>query len=53
VDHKRRYQVIGLDDLGDVHVFRTDNKARAEGVAEAMREELDSVDLVERSSDAD
>jgi hypothetical protein len=49
MDHKRAYQVIGIDDLGDVHVFRTDDRARAEGVAEAMREELDCVDLVERT----
>jgi hypothetical protein len=42
---KRRFSVTGIDDLGDVHVFLTDNRQRAEGVAEAMREELEPVDL--------
>lgn len=44
---KRRYQVRGVDDLGDVHIFLTDDRQRAEGVAEAMRQELDTVELAE------
>jgi hypothetical protein len=53
VDHKRRYQVTGIDDLGDVHIFRTDDRTRAEGVAEAMGEELETVELGERSPAGD
>jgi hypothetical protein len=40
---KRMYEVIGEDDLGDVHSFHTDNRERADQVAEAMREELTTV----------
>ena len=50
---KRRFRVTGIDDLGDVHVFLTDNPQRAEGVAEAMREELDQVERVDVSDTAD
>jgi hypothetical protein len=44
---QRRYQVKGTDDLNDVHIFMTDNRRRAEEVAEAMREDLEIVELIE------
>jgi hypothetical protein len=40
---KHRYRVSGTDDLGDVHIFLTDDGERAEGVAEIMREDLEDV----------
>jgi hypothetical protein len=44
---QRRYEVRGTDDLGDEHIFRTDDRERAEGVAEVMREDLENVELIE------
>ncbi|HEX8444382.1 MAG TPA: hypothetical protein VF631_12135 [Allosphingosinicella sp.] len=44
---KRRYEVTGTDDLGDEHIFRTDDRERAEGVAEVMREDLETVEMIE------
>ena len=43
----RKYQVTGTDDLGDVHIYATDDRQRAEDVAAAMREDLENVELVE------
>lgn len=43
----KKYEVRGTDDLGDEHIFRTDDAERAEGVREAMAEDLDDVELVE------
>jgi hypothetical protein len=45
---KRKYQVTGSDDLGDVHIFMSDDRMRAEEVAEAMREDMENVELVEQ-----
>ena len=42
---KRKYEVCGEDDLGDLHVFLTDDPDRAREVAEAMREDLENVEL--------
>lgn len=53
MDIQRKYRVAGTDDLGDVHVFLTDDRQRAEGVAEAMRQELDVVDLIELPDQGD
>ncbi len=47
MDQDRKYRVSGIDDLRDVHIFPTDDRQRAEGVAEAMREELGSVEVIE------
>jgi hypothetical protein len=47
VEETRKFRVSGVDDLRDIHIFLTYDKERAEGVAEAMREELGSVDVVE------
>lgn len=47
MNEERKYRVSGIDDLRDIHIFLTDDRERAEGVAEAMREELGSVDLIE------
>jgi hypothetical protein len=45
---KRKYEVIGTDDLDDVHTFATDDRERAEEVAAIMREELENVELTEK-----
>lgn len=43
----RKYEVRGVDDLEDVHAFRTDDRERADEMLELMREDLDDVELVE------
>lgn len=48
---KRKYQVAGRDDLDDVHNFLTDDRSRAEEIAELMREDLDDVQLTEDARD--
>jgi hypothetical protein len=42
-----RFEVTGSDDLGDLHSFKTNDLKRAEEVAEMMREDLETVELVE------
>jgi hypothetical protein len=44
---KRKYQVSGRDDLDDVHIFRTDDRGRAEEIVELMREDLEDVEMSE------
>ena len=44
---RRRFEVSGTDDFGDVHVFRTDNRGRAEQVESLMRDRLEDVELAE------
>jgi hypothetical protein len=44
---KRKYQVSGRDDLDDVHIFRTDDRNRAEEIVELMREDLEDVEMSE------
>jgi hypothetical protein len=46
---QRRYEATGVDDLGDVHTFGSDDRQRAEDVAELIREDLDQVELVENA----
>jgi hypothetical protein len=46
---KRKYEVSGIDDLGDVHTFSTDDRERAEEIVAIMREDLDEVELTERN----
>lgn len=53
MDQNRKYRVSGIDDLRDIHIFLTDDRERAEGVSEAMREELGSVDLIELPKNGD
>ena len=48
---KRKYQVSGRDDLDDVHIFRTDDRRRAEEIVELMREDLEDVELSEGQQD--
>ncbi len=43
----RKYEVRGIDELEDVHAFRTDDRERAEEMLELMREDLKDVELVE------
>jgi hypothetical protein len=47
---KRKYEVSGTDDLGDIHIFATDDRERAEEVAEVMREDLEEVELLDTST---
>ncbi len=44
---KRKYEVRGVDEIDDVHAFRTDHRDRAEEMLELMREDLKNVELVE------
>ncbi len=44
---KRKYEVRGRDDLEDIHIFRSDDRDRAEEIAELMREDLDDVEVIE------
>lgn len=44
---KRRFEVSGTDHLGDLHMFGTDNRERAEETFAIMRQDLDDVDLLE------
>ncbi len=44
---KRRYEVSGIDDLGDVHTFSTDDRERAEEIKAIMSEDLKDVELTE------
>lgn len=48
---KRRYKVNGRDDLDDVHIFRTDDRRRAEEIAELMREDLEDVEMSDDARD--
>lgn len=43
----RKYEVRGIDELEDVHAFRTDHRDRAEEMLELMQEDLKDVELVE------
>jgi hypothetical protein len=47
-DKTRRYRVSGIDDLGDVHTFSTDDLTRAEEIVAIMREDLEDVELEDR-----
>ena len=44
---RRKYEVTGEDDLGDIHSFQTDDRARAEEIETLMRQDLESVELLE------
>lgn len=43
----RKYEVQGRDEPDDVRIFRTDDRERAEEVAELIREDLQDVKLIE------
>ena len=45
---QRKYEVSGVDEDGDIHLFRTDNRDHAEEVADMMREDLAEVELTEQ-----
>ena len=47
-DRKGRYHVSGIDDLGDVHTFSTDDRDRAEEIRTIMGEDLTNVELEDR-----
>ena len=40
---QRRYHVSGIDELGDVHTFSTDDRIRADGVTQ---EDLEQGELL-------
>jgi hypothetical protein len=42
---ERAFNVSGVDDLGDVHTFSSNNRERAEEMQRLMAEELESVEL--------
>lgn len=44
---RRRFEVSGTDDLGDLHTFGTDNRERAEEIFVIMRQDLEDVELRE------
>ena len=44
---RRKYEVTGEDDLGDVHSFHTDDRERAEEIQKLMLEDLERVELIE------
>ena len=44
----RIYEVSGLDDLGDVHLYRTNDRERAQEVQRQMTEDLEDVLLIEQ-----
>ena len=46
---KRKYEVCRTDDLGDIHIFMTDDRERAKGVAEVMREDLEHVEVTQNA----
>lgn len=46
----RKFEVTGLDDLRDVHAFRTDDQERAKEMLALMKEELDDAELTELAS---
>ena len=48
-DRKRRFHVSGIDDLGDIHTFSTDDRTRAEEIRAIMEQDLEDVELEERS----
>jgi len=43
----RKYEVRGVDEMDDVHAFRTDNREHEEEMLELMQEDLKDVELVE------
>ena len=44
---RRKYRVIGTDELGDLHIVATDDPGRAAQAAEAMRGRCRDVELLE------
>lgn len=48
---RRRYEVLGTDDLGDVHSFQTDDRERAEEIKAIMAEDLRGVELTDRQDE--
>ncbi len=47
MEGKRRFEVSGTDDLGDLHTFATDSRQRADEILARMREDLEDVELQE------
>lgn len=48
MSRQRRYEVSGIDDLGDVHTFGTNDEERAREIEQMMKEDLEQVELKER-----
>lgn len=48
---KRKYEVSGTDELGDVHSFATDDRERTEEILAFMREDPDDVELTDTALD--
>ena len=47
---KRKYEVCETDELGDIRVFCSDGRERAEEVADVMREDPEEVELTQNVS---
>ena len=47
LNKQRKFEVSALDEAGDVHLFRSSERSRAEEMADYFRRELDDVELVE------
>jgi hypothetical protein len=45
MNKQRKYEVSGIDDIGDVHTFSTDDQERAEEMQGLMAEDLENVEL--------
>ena len=39
-EHEREFMLFGLDDRGDIHLFASDDKRRAEDMLKQFREDL-------------
>lgn len=50
-EKQRRYRVSGTDDYDDVHAYETDDAERAEGMRQIMAEDLENVELSDRSQE--
>jgi hypothetical protein len=44
-DRKRKFEVSGLDAEGDVRIFRTDDRQKAEDMESLMAEDLEDVEV--------
>lgn len=46
---KKKYEVSGTDDEGDIHTFATDDPDRAQAMLATMSEDLENVTLAARA----
>lgn len=46
----KRFEVKGVDEHGDVHIFGTDEEGLAQEMVETMKEDLEDVTLTDTDS---